>query len=110
MPKSVSVRLDGERHLRFDINALADAEEALGVGLGQALQSRAGIRELRALLWAGLRWEDKKLTLERTGEILQEYVESGGDLTAVAEALTKALAASGLIHEGNPPRPEAASL
>ncbi len=99
----VNIELDKPRRIRFDINALSDAEEALGMGLGALMQSQMGIRVIRALLWAGLRWEDRGLTLERTGTLIQQYIESGDTLEDLGEKLTQALVASGLFGkpEGN---------
>lgn len=104
MARYVSVELDKPRRLRFDINAISDAEEELGTGIGKALQMRAGIREIRALLWAGLKWEDRGLTLERTGYILQDYLNNGGSIDDVSTWIGEGLLASGLVKkddEGN---------
>jgi hypothetical protein len=99
----VNIELDRPRRIRFDVNALSDAEEALGMGLGAVMQTQMGVRMIRALLWAGLRWEDRGLTLERTGTLIQQYIESGGTLEDLGEKLTQALVASGLFGkpEGN---------
>lgn len=108
MAKYINIELDKPRRLRFDINALADAEEELGTGIGKALQMRAGIREIRALLWAGLKWEERGLTLSRTGMILQGHLSSGGgSLEDVAGAIGEALEASGLMQEGGEGNEEA---
>ncbi len=99
----VNIELDKPRRIRFDTNALCDAEEALGVGIGAMLNQQVGFRVIRALLWAGLKWEDRGLTLERTGTLIQKYLENGGDLGALGETLTRALMVSGLFEssEGN---------
>lgn len=96
MPKTVLIELDKARRLKYDINAFAAIEEALGTSLGQAFRS-PGLREIRALLWAGLRWEDRKLTLEGAGDIIQTYLENGGDLDKLTDAMREALEGSGLI-------------
>jgi len=99
----VNIELDRPRRIRFDTNALCDAEEALGVGIGAMMNQQMGFRAIRALLWAGLKWEDRGLTLERTGTLIQKYLENGGDLGALGETLTRALMVSGLFEssEGN---------
>lgn len=96
----VNIELDKPRRIRFDTNALCDAEEALGVGIGAMLNQQVGFRVIRALLWAGLRWEDRGLTLERTGALMQRYIEAGGTVESLAEAVTQALLASGLFKTG----------
>ena len=101
----VNIELDRPRRIRFDTNALCDAEEALGVGIGAMMNQQMGFRAIRALLWAGLRWEDRGLTLERTGRLMQQFLENGGGFDALAEKVTSALLASGLFKtqgdEGN---------
>lgn len=97
MPKSVAIELDKPRRLKYDVNALASIEEAMGgLTLGQAFRT-PGIRAIRALLWAGLRWEDRQLTLEGAGDILQAYLEGGGDVDKLTDAMQAALEGSRLI-------------
>ena len=67
-----------KRSLRYDFNALADFEQANGMGLGQLLQMKAVFGTARALLWAGLKHEDVTLTLEKVGELCGEFVRGGG--------------------------------
>ena len=95
--RSILITLDRERHLRFDFNALADLEQVLGVTLAQLPQDAGalGLRHVRAFVWAGLRHEDPQLTVAGAGDLLQMLVEGGGDLAALAEKLTAALALAG---------------
>lgn len=98
MINSVAIELDKPRRLRFDVNALADLEEHLGVGIGKVMEQEANFRLLRALLWAGLKWEERGLTVERAGSLIQNYLSNGGDLEALATTLIEALhATSGLF-------------
>lgn len=64
-----------KRSLRFDINALADFEQETGMGFAQLMQQKATFAAARALLWAGLKYADRTLTIERTGELLNQYVK-----------------------------------
>lgn len=61
------------RTLRFDINALADFEQLTGMGFGQLMTQRAVFATTRAMLYAGLKHEDRTLTLEKVGELMFEY-------------------------------------
>lgn len=100
MINSVAIELDKPRRLRFDVNALADLEEHLGVGIGKVMEQEANFRLLRALLWAGLKWEEPRLTIERAGALIQDYLARGGDLDALAQKLISALLeTSGLLTE-----------
>ena len=97
MPKTVLIELDKARRLKYDVNAFVAIEEALGTTLGRAFRS-PGLREVRALLWAGLQWEDRDLTPEDVGDIIQTYLENGGDLDKLTDAIRKALEGSRLIR------------
>src|SRR5690606_12461338 len=106
--KTVPVELDKPRRLRFDVNALADVEDAMGVGIGAIFQQQVGIRMIRTLLWAGLKWEDPGLTQQRAGLLLQKYLEQGGDLGALVDKLLEALKASGLVGKAEDPNADEA--
>lgn len=100
MPLYVEVQLDKPRRLRFDVNALADLEEKMGVSFAMLLHpSRAGFSSYRGLIWAGLKWEDRGLTLERAGNMLQTYFANGGTEDQLTEWIDKALVAAKIIKD-----------
>jgi hypothetical protein len=91
--------LDKPRNLRFSINALADLEQHLGIGPAQIFEEgRVGFLTIRGLLWAGLRWEDKRLTPERVGDLIETFIEKGGSLEGLMEPVSRALNSSGVIR------------
>ncbi len=90
---------DQPRRLRFDPNAVADLEGVLGMSLSRIL-GEGGIRVIRAMLWAGLKWEDRGLTLERVGTLMAAYMDSGGTVEALVKPITGAMAAAGWIELG----------
>lgn len=69
MKPSVLIELDKPRNIRLDTNALALVEEVLDKPIDE-FGARFGIREARAVLWAGLLHEDKGLTLEDVGNLI----------------------------------------
>lgn len=92
----VEIRLDKPRFLRFDINAIADLEEATGKSLMELMdENNIGISAMRALLWAGLKHQDKLLTLQRAGELIQAFIVNGGSLATLMEKVAKAITSSG---------------
>lgn len=104
--KGTTITLDRERRLRYDANALADAEERLGMGLGKIIHQEASFALIRVLLWAGLKHEDRRLTPEAAGTLLQRYIEGGGDLDEIAGTAMQALLGCGLFRgadEGDDP-------
>lgn len=75
-----------KRTMRFDINALADFEQEAGMGFGQLMSTKALFATARALAWAGMRHEDRGITVAAVGTKIQEYMAEGG---AVDEILTE---------------------
>lgn len=87
--RTVLIKADKERNLKFGINALIDMEEIVGRPL-EELQNGASIKDLRTMLYVGLKWEDKQLTQESTGDIMDAAVDNMG-FEALSEALGKAM-------------------
>ena len=86
------VTLDRERTIVISFNALCDAEEVLGVSLLSGSVDLSSLRAIRAVLWAGLRHEDRSLTLEDVGAMIAAAPGGMiGAMEAVGEALNKAL-------------------
>jgi hypothetical protein len=90
------------RFLKYDLNALADFEQMMGMGFAQLMQMKAIFAACRALLWAGLKHEDRTLTLERVGDLLSRYLREAGG--SIDEALSTAFSAA--LDQGAMGRPE----
>lgn len=71
MAGTIFDKLDRPRKYRFDLGASMVAENALGVGLHEALQQLSGPRLYIILLWAGLSREDQNLTINDTRKLVQ---------------------------------------
>lgn len=63
------------RTLRFDVNALADFEQETGMGFAQLMKQKAIFGTARAMLWAGLKHQDRALTIERVGDLIGAYLK-----------------------------------
>jgi len=85
------------RFLRYDLNALADFEQEVGMGFAQLMKSRAIFATTRAMLWAGLKHEDSGLTIERVGDLLTDYTQRGGRIDEVLQATFKAAMDQGAL-------------
>lgn len=74
MPKeSVSIELGGKvRHLRYTFNALVALEDELGIPISEIgeILAKPRLKPIRALIWASLLHEDKTLSPEDVGEML----------------------------------------
>lgn len=89
-----------ERPLRYDINTVTRIEELFGgKSLITMLSNPAffGFSLIRALLWGGLRHREKGLTLERTGIMIQEYLDDGGSLADISDKVMSALMEAGIF-------------
>ncbi|MFA5439638.1 hypothetical protein [Dehalococcoides sp.] len=67
--KNIPITLDKVRNLRLDLNAMVAFEEATGKSVFK-IGADMSARDIRALLWACLRHEDKGLTLEAVGQMV----------------------------------------
>lgn len=99
--KSVLLVLDKERHLRYDFNALADLDQALGLMDGGSLASlpqdvsKMRLTYMRAFIWAGLLHEDPRLTQRGAGELVQQFLDAGHSIAELADKLLEALELAG---------------
>lgn len=85
--KLIPIVLDRQRHLLLNLNAYCIAEEITGVNYIQKTASGdLSMRDLRALLYAGLLHEDPKLTLSQVGEMV-----GADDFGAVGDAVLAAM-------------------
>ena len=64
MKKGITITLDKPRTLRYGMNALAKIEDITGKTLMSLDLNNVGIKDLLAIVYAGLCHEDKSLTLE----------------------------------------------
>lgn len=90
MKKGVSIQLDKPRTLRYGMNALAKIEDITGKTIMSLDLTSLGIKDLLVIVYAGLCHEDKNLTLEQVGDLLDEYTDITTLAEKVGEALTEA--------------------
>ena len=105
MGRGVEIELGGKpRVLRFGYNEIADLEEEAGCGITELLgnEKRVGLYTLRLLLAYGLRHEERGMTKQRAGMLLDEHLNGGGDMSAFSEKLMEAVMASGVLGNVEP--------
>ena len=84
--------------MKFDYNAVADLEEYYGLGIAEIVsKKRIGFSTVRALYWAGLKWKDKGITIQRAGNYINELVKEGRNFEELMEPVKEALERSGLF-------------
>lgn len=86
-----TIKLDRERTICFDFNALALFEEATGRNLMESGGwEKFSAKDIRALLWAGLRRDDSALTIEQVGALM--HANNVGEIrVAIEGAITAAM-------------------
>jgi len=86
MKRGVTIELDKPRTLRYGINALAKVEDITGKSIMSLDLNSVGIKDLLVIIFAGLYHEDKTLTVEAVGDLIDEY----SDINTVADKVGKA--------------------
>lgn len=87
MKKGILIELDKPRTLRYGINALVTVEELLGKPLTIRDFNSISVKDLRAILYAGLYHEDSSLTPEKAADLIDEY----SDIETVAQKIGEAM-------------------
>lgn len=92
----VIVNLDRPRRLKYDMNAMAEAETVLDMPVisdsaGESVfrrlaEKRGNVRFLRGLLWAGLLYHEPKITLAEVGNLI-----TLNNMPEVVDGINKAL-------------------
>lgn len=90
---------DKTKLLRYDFNSIADLEEKFGKGIAVIVsEEQVGFRALRLFYWAGLKWKDPGITVQRVGQMLQKKMTDEGEtVDALFVPVMKALEKSGLL-------------
>jgi hypothetical protein len=98
---SVSLSLDKRRELKFDIRACRELEAQLGKPLGAVLQdiTSFGVNAMVVALWAGLKHEDKALTIGLTEKLFSKYVTDKKSMRVLIKKLSDALDETGLFQK-----------
>lgn len=98
------IELGGKsRKLRYDFNAIADIEQKAGMGIGAMFdENRVGFHPVRLLIWGGLKWQERGLTIERAGQFVGDYIRDGGSLEELMEKVHTAMEQGGLISFKEP--------
>ena len=96
--RSIPIELDKHRALRFQGPDLADMEQNLGTGMLTLLNERPFFA-VKMLLHYGLKWEDRKMTPTRAGELMQLWMDNGGSFEDLTQLVSDALKLSGYVGE-----------
>lgn len=119
----VNIELGGKKKLRYRHNDIADLEQQTGKTFQEFIVSMQ-FNGIRLMLHYGLRWmTELKMTPQKAGDLIQDHwISDGKTLDQLADVITEALKAGGIIKmpeakdsdsadggdEGNAQPPEAA--
>ena len=104
--KKITIAMDMEREVCFNINAMVDLEERFDVPLGQLFNpEKIGIGLIRAMLMIGLKHggmkipgRDRKAQEEEIGTLIQDHwLAKGKKLDGMMEIMMKAFNEAGLL-------------
>jgi hypothetical protein len=99
--KGVLLDLDKPRRLRYDLSALADIEEKMGIdSVYEFFEKPLNFRTIRTVVWAGLLHEDPTLTEQDVGRMVD-----GENYQVVYDATLQALASAFPQGNGSAPNP-----
>jgi hypothetical protein len=80
--------------LRYNFNAIVDIEDTLKKPITQLVQGdQFGLKEIRAIIWGGLKHENNGLTLQQTGFLIDDYTQEQS-LSELIENAVKLIAES----------------
>jgi hypothetical protein len=98
MTRSVTIEIGGEAYeLRFTIPWVKKAQQVAGKPFGQLLASlfNFDVADMAVLLWASVAWRRPKFRVADAEELLQQWVDDGVDLAAIAAVFAGVSTASG---------------
>lgn len=90
---------------RFTVRTARELERASGVGITLLVARGQSVEAMVLLACYGLRWQHKRLTEDETVDLVDKFLDAGGDCKALSGALYKALNESGVYGEPLPPEP-----
>ena len=99
--RGITIQADKTRMLRFSINAMIEYKQTKGEDIMKALsrlENEFDFEFFRYLFYIGLKHEDKELTEEKRGEILDILFEEHG-MEYVAEILGETIAKAFVVKE-----------
>ena len=95
MKKGVLIELDKPRTLRYGLNALVTIEEQIGKPLTGLDFNNVSVKDLRAILYAGLFHEDNDLTPQKVADLVDEHSDIETVSIKLGEAMTLAFGGEG---------------
>jgi len=105
LPTPIDLRDGRDRSLKFSSSAISRFEERCGYRpLAEMLNLGMSNHLVQTFLWSGLLWEDKKLTWEQAGDLVDGYTRaSGGTYLDLVPPIFEALMEAGIFKRAPKP-------
>lgn len=115
-PAPFRIRPDGEIpvEFRFGIKSAREMERFAGCNYTKMLADTKQIEAICMMVCYGLRHEDPTLTVDKAADLVEAYVDDGGNIVELYLALQKAMDYSGVygppVKEESGARPQQPAL
>ena len=99
---NISLKLDRQRTLTYRWSGLRTITQRLNNCTMIEFLNKLGQTQpdtLHAALFVGLTSDDEKLTGQRLDELIQGYIDGGGQLTTLVNAVLEAMQEDGLLYK-----------
>lgn len=84
-------------HFRFTIATACELDDASQHGVQVLLSTGKTTKAIQLMTCYGLKHADHRMTEAKATNLIQRYVDAGGDMAELMKALTKALQVSGVL-------------
>jgi len=85
------IEMDKTRNVKFGMNGLIELEELMGKPISE-IENGFSMEDLRTFFYVGLKWEDKDLTPEKVGDLMDQAIEKNEEgFNYLAEVMTEAV-------------------
>jgi hypothetical protein len=88
--KCIPIELDRIRNLRYGMQAMINLERKLGKPMASIdFEKEVRYEEIATIIWAGLYWEDKTLTVDAVVELIDEHSDIQTAFKVMGEAMSE---------------------
>lgn len=95
-----------DAEFRYPTKSARQLERAAGAGISFVIARGQFVESLVLMVCYGLRWNDPKMTEDKAIDLLDQFVDAGGDARQLRDACIEALNASGVYGRKEPAEDE----
>jgi hypothetical protein len=85
-----------DAEFRFTTKHTRKLEDACGGNIDWVIARGQSVKAMVLMVCYGLLWQDKQMTEDKAADLIDEFIDAGGDVIELSTALYKALGASGV--------------